>query len=115
MTSVRPVELPETDLLAGLRGMANALVLQTDLLGEIAICQLGGSLTQTAYALLSDLVTIRRRQRPAPHAARAWSKPVIDLIADDGHRHRARAERHELVVRGVVVLDVLRVERVTFA
>ena len=51
------------DLLAGLRGMANALVLQTDLLGEIAICQLGGSLTQTAYALLSDLVTIRRRQR----------------------------------------------------
>jgi homoserine dehydrogenase len=68
-TSVRPVELPEDDLLAGLRGMANALVLQTDLLGEIAICQLGGSLTQTAYALLSDLITIRRRQLPAPHAA----------------------------------------------
>ena len=67
-TSVRPVELPDTDLLAGLRGMANALVLQTDLLGEIAICQLGGSLTQTAYALLSDLVTIRRRQPPAPPA-----------------------------------------------
>jgi homoserine dehydrogenase len=67
-TSVRPVELPETDLLAGLQGMANALVLQTDLLGEIAVCQLGGSLTQTAYALLSDLVTIRRRQPPAPPA-----------------------------------------------
>ena len=65
---VRPVELPADDLLAGLRGMANALVLKTDLLGEIAICQLGGSLTQTAYALLSDLVTIRRR-RAAPHAA----------------------------------------------
>ncbi len=69
VTAVRPVELPETDLLAGLRGMANALVLQTDLLGEIAICQLGGSLTQTAYALLSDLVTIRRRQPRAPRAA----------------------------------------------
>jgi homoserine dehydrogenase len=69
MTSVRPVELPDTDLLAGLRGMANALVLQTDLLGEIAICQLGGSLTQTAYALLSDLLTIRRRQPPAPSGA----------------------------------------------
>jgi len=65
VTSVRPVELPDTDLLAGLRGMANALVLQTDLLGEIAICQMSGSLTQTAYALLSDLVTIRRRQTPA--------------------------------------------------
>jgi homoserine dehydrogenase len=68
-TSVRPVELPETDLLAGLRGMANALVLQTDLLGEIAVCQLSGSLTQTAYALLSDVIAIRRRQQPAPHAA----------------------------------------------
>jgi homoserine dehydrogenase len=69
ITSVRPVELPETDLLAGLRGMANALVLQTDLLGEIAICQLGGNLTQTAYALLSDLVAIRRRRSPVPHGA----------------------------------------------
>ena len=65
VTSVRPVELPETDLLANLRGMANALVLQTDLLGEIAITQVSGSLTQTAYALLTDLVTIRRRQMPA--------------------------------------------------
>lgn len=69
VTSVRPVELPEGDLLAGLRGQANALVLQTDMLGDIAICQLSGSLTQTAYALLSDLVTIRRRQSPAPHGA----------------------------------------------
>ena len=68
-TSVRPVELPETDLLAGLRGIANAIVLQTDLLGEIAICQLTGGLTQTAYALLSDLITIRRRTPPAPHGA----------------------------------------------
>jgi homoserine dehydrogenase len=69
VAAVRPVELPESDLLAGLRGMANALVLQTDLLGEIAICQLSGSLTQTAYALLSDLIAIRRQQQPAPHAA----------------------------------------------
>jgi homoserine dehydrogenase len=74
-TSVRPVELPETDLLAGLRGMANALVLQTDLLGEIAICQLSGSLTQTAYALLSDLVTVRRRQPPARPGAPAGRTP----------------------------------------
>jgi homoserine dehydrogenase len=69
VTSVRPVELPETDLLAGLRGMANAIVLQTDLLGEIAICQLNGGLTQTAYALVSDLITIRRRTPPLPHGA----------------------------------------------
>jgi homoserine dehydrogenase len=68
-TAVRPVELPETDLLAGLRGMANALILETDLLGDIAITQLSGGLTQTAYALLSDLVALRRRRQPAPAAA----------------------------------------------
>jgi homoserine dehydrogenase len=66
-TMVRPIELPRDDLLAGLRGMANALVLQTDLLGEVAIVQLEGGLTQTAYALLSDLVAIARR-RQAPRA-----------------------------------------------
>jgi homoserine dehydrogenase len=65
---VEPVELPATDLLAGLNGKANALVLETELLGEIAICQLEGDLTHTAYALLSDLVTVGRRQarRAAP-------------------------------------------------
>jgi homoserine dehydrogenase len=66
--SVRPTELPGDDLLAGLRGQANALVLQTDLLGEIAITQLDGSLTQTAYALLSDLLSICRG-RPVPRGA----------------------------------------------
>lgn len=57
---VQLVELPREDLLASLRGMANALVLETDTLGEIAICQHDGGLTQTAYALLTDLLTIRR-------------------------------------------------------
>jgi homoserine dehydrogenase len=61
--AVRLVELDEGDLLATLSGAANALVLQTDVLGEIAICQLSGGLEQTAYALLSDLVTIRRRRQ----------------------------------------------------
>jgi len=61
--SVEPVELAREDLLAGLDGKANALVLRTDLLGEVAICQLEGNLTHTAYALLSDLVTVRRRQQ----------------------------------------------------
>ena len=66
--TVRPLELPADDLLAGLRGVANALVLQTDLLGDIAVCQLDGGLTQTAYALLSDLVTVTKRQQ-SPRAA----------------------------------------------
>jgi len=62
--AVEPIELPTSDLLASLDGKANALVLDTDLLGEIAICQLEGSLTHTAYALLSDLVTVRTRPVP---------------------------------------------------
>jgi homoserine dehydrogenase len=37
-------------------------VLSTDLLGEIGIRQSGGGLIQTAYALLSDLITITRSQ-----------------------------------------------------
>jgi homoserine dehydrogenase len=57
---VRPEELPQADLLAGLRGMANALILDTDTLGRVVICQLDGGLTHTAYALLSDLVAIRK-------------------------------------------------------
>jgi len=51
-------ELDESDVLANLEGQQNALVLHTDLLGEIAIVQRGSGLTQTAYALLSDLLTI---------------------------------------------------------
>ena len=71
---VRPVELASTDLLAGLRGTANAIVFETDVLGDVAICQLGGGLTQTAYALLSDLVTVRR-MRQSRRAAPAHRIP----------------------------------------
>ena len=59
--SVRLAELEPGDPLATLPGTANALVLSTDLLGDIAICQMSGNLTQTAYALLSDLATVARR------------------------------------------------------
>jgi homoserine dehydrogenase len=60
---VEPRELPQDHLLAGLAGDANALVLETDLLNRIAIGQLSSSLTQTAYALLGDLIAIARQQR----------------------------------------------------
>jgi homoserine dehydrogenase len=64
-------ELPGDDLLASVEGPQNAIVLQTDLVGEIAIVQRGSGLTQTAYALLSDLTTIARA-RPG---ARATLRP----------------------------------------
>ena len=61
--AVRLTELDEHALLATLPGTANALVLTTDMLGDVAICQMAGNLTQTAYGLLSDLIAIGRRSR----------------------------------------------------
>jgi homoserine dehydrogenase len=62
---VRPDELPHDDPLAGLSGTANALILETDTLGRVVITQLDGGLLHTAYALLSDLLAIRRSAAPA--------------------------------------------------
>jgi homoserine dehydrogenase len=59
--SVRLVEIDAGDLLATLPESANALILKTDLLGEVAVCQMAGDITQTAYALLSDLIAVSRR------------------------------------------------------
>jgi homoserine dehydrogenase len=58
---VEPEMLDHTDPLAGLVDLNNALYLSTDLLGEVGIVQRGGSLTQTAYALLSDVSRISQR------------------------------------------------------
>jgi homoserine dehydrogenase len=54
-------EVPADHLFATLGGQQNGLIFETDLLGEFAIVQLGGGLTQTAYALVSDLVAVARR------------------------------------------------------
>ena len=59
---VEPRELPHDHLLASLAGDANALILETDLLNKVAITQLASSLTQTAYALLSDFISIVRHR-----------------------------------------------------
>jgi homoserine dehydrogenase len=58
---VEPELLDQHDPLAGLVDLNNALYLTTDLLGDVGIVQRGGSLTQTAYALLSDLSRISQR------------------------------------------------------
>jgi homoserine dehydrogenase len=63
-------ELAGDDLLGALEGQQNAIVLRTDVLEEIAIVQRSGSLTQTAYALMSDLVTIVRDVRAGRASAR---------------------------------------------
>ena len=57
---VRPECVPAHDPLGSLQGQQNAILLQTDVLGEIGILQRDGGLTQTAYAIVSDLATIAR-------------------------------------------------------
>jgi homoserine dehydrogenase len=66
---VEPEVLAAEDPLAGLADTANALYLTTDLLGEIGIVQREGNLTQTAYALLSDLTRISQRLNPSVHVS----------------------------------------------
>lgn len=63
--SVRLTELDSREMLATLPSTANALILKTDLLKDVAICQMHGDVTQTSYALLSDLVTVGRRMTRA--------------------------------------------------
>ena len=63
---VSPEQLPAEDPLAQLRGLDNALLLKTDLLGDIVITERDGTLTETAFALLTDLVAVRRRLRAGP-------------------------------------------------
>jgi homoserine dehydrogenase len=60
---VEPELLTPDDPLAGLADTANALYITTDLLGEVGIVQREGTLTQTAYALLSDISRISLRLR----------------------------------------------------
>jgi homoserine dehydrogenase len=60
---VEPELLDAGDPLATLGSLENALYLHTDLLGDVGIVQRTSSLTQTAYALLSDLTRISRRLR----------------------------------------------------
>jgi hypothetical protein len=54
------------------------LILHSDLLGRIAVVQLAGGLTQTAYALLSDLVTIARDVRSGTATRRSPTRARRD-------------------------------------
>ncbi len=56
---VSPERIPFGDPLCG-SGPDAALVLQTDLMGEIGVLERGASVDQTAYALLSDLLQVVR-------------------------------------------------------
>lgn len=54
-------ELPDDDPLATLDGQANAIEIDSTPLGRIVMTQRDGGMEKTAYALITDLVTLRRR------------------------------------------------------
>jgi homoserine dehydrogenase len=56
--SVRLEALPETDLLGHLSGMEAGLILHTDTMQDLTIIEGEGGPRQTAFGVLSDLVTI---------------------------------------------------------
>jgi homoserine dehydrogenase len=55
---VGPEEIEAGDLLYVIDAFSNALIFETDLMGTIAIVEQNPELTQTAYGLLSDLLSI---------------------------------------------------------
>ena len=56
--SVRLEALADDDPLARLRGSSNAIVLRTDLMGDLTIIEHDPGVAQTAYGLLADLVAV---------------------------------------------------------
>jgi homoserine dehydrogenase len=56
--SVAPAAVPLASPMGAARGTSNVLVLNTDLMGDIAIFETDPGVKQTAYALLSDLLRI---------------------------------------------------------
>jgi homoserine dehydrogenase len=59
--SVGPERVHATDVLAQVHGTMCALTISTDLLGDVTIVQHGGSVAETAYGVLADLITLSRR------------------------------------------------------
>lgn len=58
--TVSPETLPLASTLGAVRGTSNALVIHTDLMGELAVVETDPGVDQTAYALLSDLLAVHQ-------------------------------------------------------
>ena len=61
--SVKATRLPLSDPLAGVGGSTNAITLETDLMGDITLIGAGAGKMETGYAILSDLMAIKRATR----------------------------------------------------
>lgn len=68
---VSPERIAGDSLFASMRGTDNALIIETDLMKEIAIVERAPEVQQTAYALLSDMIRVHETlQRRKPRQAR---------------------------------------------
>lgn len=63
VASVKPELLPDSDALAGINGVYNALSYVTDLLGTVTLIGPGAGDVETGFALLSDLLELHRFHR----------------------------------------------------
>lgn len=72
---VAPETVPVASVLGATRGTSNALVIQTDLMGEVALIETDPGIEQTAYALFSDLIRVHeemlRGRRPRRRSDRS--------------------------------------------
>ncbi|MAU12218.1 MAG: homoserine dehydrogenase [Anaerolineaceae bacterium] len=59
--SVKAVRLPLADPLAGVGGTTNAITFETDLLGPVTLVGAGAGRRETGFALLADVLAIRRQ------------------------------------------------------
>jgi homoserine dehydrogenase len=57
---VRAEVLPDTDVLASVKGTSNLLLLHTDLMGTVGTVSISPGVPQTAYGVFSDVVDIAR-------------------------------------------------------
>ncbi|MNF61890.1 Homoserine dehydrogenase [compost metagenome] len=62
IASVRPQLLPLTDALAGVSSATNAVTFQTNVLGPVTVVGAGAGRIETAYALLSDIISIHKNK-----------------------------------------------------
>jgi len=61
VASVKPEMISMTHPLAGVMGSTNAVTFSTDLMGDVTIIGKGAGRIETGFAILSDLLTINRR------------------------------------------------------
>ncbi|KIH82493.1 homoserine dehydrogenase [Pseudomonas batumici] len=60
--SVSPQLLPQDDALAGVSGATNAITFSTNILGPVTVSGAGAGRYETAFALLSDIVSIHKKK-----------------------------------------------------